>query len=121
MKKLSKEEILKQYEENGKIMYAALLDGDSKIYDREGRKLTAIFRQFEKDRDLAQECISELMNSFNIVVKSEAAAYCLALKENVELGEKMLEEIANDESNGIFGFNAKMTLKVWKERRKLII
>jgi hypothetical protein len=121
VKIISKEEILKQYEVSGKIMYDATLDGNYKANNREGAKLTAIFKQFEKDRSLAQECILELSKSDNVVVKTEAAAYCLALRENIELGEKILDEIANDKNNGIFGFNAKMTLKVWRKNGELLI
>ena len=43
------------------------------------------------------------------------AAFCLALGENINEAEKILYEISNEKENGIFAFNAKMTLKVWKE------
>jgi len=39
----------------------------------------------------------------------------------VEDAEKILQEIASDKSNGILGFNAEMTLKVWKEQGYLKI
>lgn len=49
-------------------------------------------------------------------MRTEAAAYCLALKENVDVAIKILTEISEDGTNGIFGFNAEMTLKVWNDR-----
>ena len=57
-----------------------------------------------------------MFNSKNVVVKTKAAAYCLALNERTALAEQVLEEIANEPSNGILGFNAEMTLKVWKKQ-----
>ena len=74
---------------------------------------------FEEDNAFAQECISMMLRSSNVVVRTDAAAYCLALKHNTDLGEKTLEEISSDPTNGIFGFNAKMTLKVWRENGEL--
>ena len=121
MKKYDKENILKQYEESGKIMYQATLTGDYKSNNREGKKLVKIFKVFEDDRELARICIAELLQSDNVVVRSEAAAYCLALNDNVEVAQKVLTEISSDEANGIFGFNARMTLDVWKKQGYLHI
>ena len=116
MKKYTKENILKQYEESGELIYNALSTGDYRKGNRENAKLRKIFREFEKNTDLADECISELLKSSNIVVRSEAAAYCLALKRDIKLAEKILNDIASDPNSGIWGFNAEMTLKVWKEQ-----
>lgn len=121
MKKYDKENILKQYEESGKIMYQATLTGDYKSNNREGKKLVKIFKVFEDDRELARICIAELLQSDNVVVRSKAAAYCLALNDNVEVAQKVLTEISSDEANGIFGFNARMTLDVWKKQGYLHI
>lgn len=121
MKKPSKDEIIRQYEESGKLMYDATLSGDYKINNRENAKLTKIFKLFEQDRKLAEECITELLKSSNVVIRSKAAAYCLALRDRIDMAEIVLEEISNNPENGIFGFNAKMTLKVWKEKGLLTI
>lgn len=115
MKKYNIDEIIKQYETSGEKMYQATLDGDYKTNNREGAKLIRIFKRFEKDRTLARQCIPELMKSANVVVRTKAAAYCLSLRMDVEVGEAMLKEISENEENGIFGFNAEMTLKVWHE------
>lgn len=119
--KLSKTSILQQYEESGRIMYEATLSGDYKTNNKEGDKLIKIFKIFENDRKLAHECIAELLKSSNVVVRTKAAAYCLALNEATKIAEDVLEEIANNKRNGIFGFNAKMTLQVWRENGKLEI
>lgn len=121
MKKYNKETIIKQYEESGKIMYQATLEGDYKANNREGKKLIKIFKMLEQDKELATECLCELIKSNNVVVRSKAAAYCLALNKDIERAEQVLLEISNNDNNGIFGFNAKMTLKVWKEQGSLKI
>ncbi len=116
MKKYNKEEILRQYEESGKIMEQAILKGDYKANNKEGKKLIRIFKYFENNREFAMECINAMLNTENIVVRTKAAAYCLALNENVEAAQEVLSEISGKEENGIFGFNAKMTLDVWKKQ-----
>lgn len=116
MKKYDVNEIIEQYERSGEKMYKATLEGDYRTNNREGAKLTRIFKSFEKDIDLAQKCIPELIRSSNVVVRTKAAAYCLSLKFNVEEGEAVLKEIGDNKENGIFGFNARMTLAVWKKQ-----
>lgn len=121
VKELSKENIIKQYEKSGSVMMRATLEGDYRKNNKEGKKLTEIFKQFEVDKDLAMSCLPELMKSNNVVVKTKGAAYCLALNMMVNTAENLLNEISNDPKNGIFGFNAKMVLKVWHENGKLEI
>lgn len=121
MKKYSKEEVLRQYEESGKIMYQATLDGDYKTNNREGKQLTKIFKYFEKNKEFAFDCINDMLCSENVVVRTKAAAYCLALNENIDIALEVLTEISNKKENGIFGFNAKMTLEVWKKQGYLRI
>lgn len=116
MKPMKKEDIIKQYEISGEIIYRSTLTGDYKANNKEGAKLVRIFKKFEEDETFAMECIGELLKSDNIVVRTEAAAYCLALNRNIAEAEKLLQAISEDPGNGIFGFNAKMTLKVWREQ-----
>ena len=119
MKRMDKEEIIKQYETSGKIMFEEIHNGDWKIHDREGAKLLKIFKMFEKNPDFAMECIDELLKSENVVARTKGAAYCLALKRNIEVGEKVLEEISRDPSYHLYRLNAEMTLKVWREKGEL--
>ena len=112
-------EVTAFFEKSGKIRYDATLNGDYKLNNKEKPKLRRVFKMFEEDVEFAQKCISLMLKSPNVVVQTDAAAYCLALNRNIELAEKTLEEISNDPANGIFGFNAKMTLKVWRENGEL--
>lgn len=117
----NKDDVLKIYEEIGQIMYYATLEGDYETNNREGDKLVEIFKYFEKNREFAVCCITDMLQSENVVVRSKAAAYSLALNENVEMAQKVLKEISNKKENGIFAFNAKMTLDVWKKQGYLKI
>ena len=119
MKHMNKEEILSQYEISGKIIYDAAYSVDYKTNNREGRKLLKIYKMFEKNPEFAQECIRKLLGSDNVVVRIKAASYCLALRQDIEMGERVLEEISRNDSYGIFRFNAEMTLKVWREKGEL--
>ncbi|MCH1939874.1 hypothetical protein [Holdemania massiliensis] len=121
VKDWSKENIIKQFKKSGDVMMRATLEGDYKKNNKEGKKLTEIFKQFEANTKLAMNCLPELMKSNNVVVKTKAAAYCLALNIMVNTAENLLIEISDDPKNGIFGFNAKMVLKVWHENGKLEI
>ena len=67
------------------------------------------------------ECIEELLKSENVVVRTKGAAYCLALKRNIEAGERVLEEISQDPSYRLYRLNAEMTLKVWREKGELCL
>lgn len=116
---MTKEEIIKQYETSGEIMFEEIHNGDWKKHDREGAILLKIFKIFEKDPDFAMECIDELLKSENVVVRSKGAAYCLALNRNVETGERILEEISREPSYRLYRLNAEMTLKVWREKGEL--
>lgn len=62
-----------------------------------------------------------MFNSENVVVRTDAAVYCLALNENIDEAEKVLSEISNNKEYGIFRLNAEMTLEVWKKQGYLHI
>ncbi len=116
MKKYSIEEIIEQYEKSGRVIEETLLSGDYRTGNREGKKLIKFFKLFEQDRDLAEKCIDLLYKSNCTRVRTEAAAYSLSLGIDVPKAEAVLYEIGHDESLGIIGFGAEMTLKVWKEQ-----
>ncbi|MDD4402727.1 MAG: hypothetical protein PHI24_12955 [Desulfitobacteriaceae bacterium] len=108
-------DIITQYKSSCDIMYRATLDGDYKANNKEGKKLIDVFKFLEKNRELAVETLSLLLGDENVVTRTKAAAHCLALKINTSEAEKILKVESEKKENGIFGFNAEMTLKVWKE------
>lgn len=119
MMRKNRDDVVAFFEKSGMIRYETMFTGDYKTSNKEKPKLARAFRMFQDDPVFAMECISVMLESKNVVVRTDAAAYCLALKINIPLGEKVLEEISSDPANGIFGFNAKMTLKVWRENGEL--
>ena len=115
MKKYTIDEIINIYEKSGKLMYDATLSGDYKTNNKEGKRLIKLFKMFEADTDLGYQCIVRLLESENVVIQTEAASYCLALNYNTEYAVLVLEKIANDSKNDIFGFNAEMIIKEWRK------
>ena len=107
---------MNQYIETGIISEKATLEGDYKTNNKEGKKLIKLFKEFEKDAELAILSLPNLFSHQNVVTRTDAAAHCLALNIYVDEALKTLASIAADEKNGIFGFNAKMTLKVYHEQ-----
>lgn len=105
-------DVLSQYIKSGNIMFKAILEGDYKINNKEGKTITELFKHLE----LANDTLPLLFDNENIVTRTKAAAHCLALKIYIDKAEKVLEEAASNDKNRIFGFNAKMTLKAWREQ-----
>ena len=119
MKSKNKQEIIEQYVSSCQIMRDTTLTGDYKTNNAEGKKIIKVFKMLEKDIIFAEECLSLLLLNGNVVVQSEVAAHCLALNIRVEDAIRTLESVASNEENGIFGFNAEMTLEVWREQGTL--
>ena len=109
-------DILNQYINSGNVMYKATIEGDYKANNKEGKIITQAFKYLEKNLELASDTLPILFDNENVVTRTKAAAHCLALRIHTDKAEKILEDAANDDKNGIFGFNAKMTLKVWHEQ-----
>ena len=55
----------------------------------------------KKETEFGHQCIDRLFESSNIVIKTEAAAYCLALDYKVPYAESVLQEIADNPDNKI--------------------
>lgn len=114
MKKYIKEEVLENFEKCGEAIYQATLKGDYKTNNRHGKIMLQYYKYFEKNIEFATECLDELLKSENIVVRTQAAAYCLALNENINVALDVLVQVSKE--NGIFGFNAKKTIEVWEKQ-----
>jgi len=121
MKNYTIDEIVAIYEKSGKLMYDATLSGDYKTNNREGKRLTKIYKLFELNNAFGYQCIDRLINSNNVVIRAKAAAYALSMNYKIDYAVSVLQEIAENPDNGIFGFNAKMTLKVWRKNGYLKI
>ena len=110
------QEVINQYIESGLVLRETTLSGDYKKGNKEGKKLVQVFKILETDLDLAEQTLPELLSNENVVTRTNAAVDCLSLNINIEKAVDVLEQASSDERNGIFGFNAEMTLKVWREQ-----
>lgn len=116
MTKLDVNSIIIELIENCREIEKATLGGDYRANNKYGRKNLRIYRTISENISDGINILYKLLENDNVVVRTLAAAYCLGLKVNVCQAENVLVEAANDEANGIFGFNAEMTMQVWKEQ-----
>lgn len=114
--KMDKESLIEQYEKSGKICLESTVTGDYKKGNKEAKKLTKIFKYLETNPDLSNDIINYLIKSDNIFLKIEGLSYNLALKKDIPYSLKLLEELSQNNTIGIYRLNAEMTLKVWKEQ-----
>ena len=121
MKKYTKEEVLQQFKMSCDVFYETEKTGDYKTGNKEQTKFIRIFKYFEKNIEFANECLKELLKSENVVVSNRAAAWSLALNENIDKAVKVLTENSEKKEFGIFRFEAEMTLNVWKSQGYLTI
>ena len=121
MRQKSKDSIIEQYISSCKIMYDATLSGDYKKNNAERKQIISAFKLLEKDLQFAEECLVTLLENDNVVVRTKAAAHCLALNIKINEAIRVLVSAATDEKSGIFGFNAQMTLAVWREQGYLLV
>jgi len=112
---LSVQAIIDQYKSTCLILRETTLNGDYKTGNKEGGKVVKIFKALERNKELAVLALPKLFKDENVVTRAKAAAHCLSLSITIDKALSVLEEIANDESLGIFSFNAKMTLQVFKK------
>ena len=121
MKKYSKEDIIQRFKESCDIIYRSIETGDYKTGNKEQPKLVRIFKHFEKDIDFALECLMVLIRDESVVASNKAAAWCLALNENVDDAVRVLFANSQKKEAGIFRHDAEMTLRVWKSQGYLLV
>jgi len=112
---ISSKEIIDQYIESLLIIEKSDLSGEYKIGNKEGKKVIKLFKLIEKNINLAKEILPELFKHESCKVRIAAAAHCLSLKIFETEAVEILERISNLQIR-FFSFEAKMTLKVWREQ-----
>jgi len=93
-----------------------ILSGDYKRGNKAHRKIIKTFKFLEENLDVARSVLPLLFRNENTDTRTLAAAHCLALNVFVKEAEEVLETVASDAAGGIFAFNARMTLKAWREQ-----
>jgi len=106
---------------NASIAHGLASDvGNSRIANREYYKLSRIYHELEKDKEVANDFYEELLQFPNYLVQIWVAAHLLGMNLNVDMALKMLDRISKMENIGIIRFTAEMTIKEWKKNGYLI-
>ena len=113
--------IVEQYEKLGQQLYSATIEFDYKTCNNIQKKFVKTFKILEKDMELANQCISTMLDSANVAVKIEAAAYCLALNIYTDKAIKILQTISLSEKSNLWAENARLTLEVYNEKGSIKI
>jgi len=114
--KYDKDILLEEYIQCGVIQGESTLTGDYKTGNKAARKLIKIYKLMEQDAQLAVYLLDTSFWHQNINVRIWAASHALGLNVKISEAIAILREISSKEDAGILGFNAEMTLKVYKEQ-----
>lgn len=85
---------------------------DKSIYD----KLVNLYSDYIKQGNDFSYILDKLISSEFPAVSSTASAYALSIGYNIGAAEENLKRISEMNDIGLTSFNAKMTLKTWKEQ-----
>ena len=110
-KECSTEELVRLYERAASAHGQANAHGDYRAGNPAADRVAAIYREIRSRGTEHQKMLLPLLLSNDIGVRGWAAAH--ALEFEPRQGEAILLDIAKRE--GLEGFNAEMTLKVWRE------
>ena len=111
--------IIDEYRNYAILHWDASREGDYKTANNNYTKLTKVYKQFLGDEKLRNIVLIQLLNDNNYAVQVWAAAHSLGLGQYKDDALSKLEFISKLSSNEAPSFEAKMTLKVWREKRKL--
>ena len=118
---LTPQEVVDQYVETCAILKETTFIGDYKRGNREYKKIIKVFKYLENNISIAYASLPTLFSHENVAARIKAAAHCLALNIAVDEAQKVLQDAANDETNSIFAFEAKLTLQKWSEQGYLLV
>ncbi|MBN2894052.1 MAG: hypothetical protein JXL97_19435 [Bacteroidales bacterium] len=96
----------------------ASFQGEYKTANKEAKKLKEFFTLFLENK-IDKKILVELLENEKVAIATWAAAHLLGLKYEMKKAEALLTKISNSDHLGMISFNAKMTLKVWKEKGEL--
>lgn len=97
----------------------ALTKGDYRTANKSYKKLTKIYKKFEKDLPFAEVMLQDLIRCDNYLVQICAAAHSLGLNILVDEAQKILLEISRRRDIGIIRLEAETTLEEWKKKGRL--
>ena len=106
----SLDQLIEKYRHAASAHGRATVDGDNETANRNHDIVAAIYRELRQRGTPAQLALLPLLQDSDDALRSWAASHALEFKP--EEAEPVLEAIAA--SRGILAFNAKMTLRVWR-------
>jgi hypothetical protein len=117
MKDISK--IIEDYRNSAVNHWKASCEGDHKTANKYYSRLTKIYKLFLGNREILESVLPQLINDNDYAVQTWASAHSLGLGFMKDEAESRLLFISNLPANEAPSFEAKMTLKVWKDKGAL--
>jgi hypothetical protein len=111
-KKLSPQEIINQYIETGTTLTETVFSGDYKKGNVIAKKNRKLFDVLAKDKELAEQVLSQVMICNTDKARSIAAADSLRLNILTDKAVEVLKDVAK--RGDIIGFESEMVLKIWR-------
>jgi hypothetical protein len=111
-----REKIIEEYKDYAMLHWNASHEGDYKTANKNYDKLTKLFKILLNNQELREETLPQLLHDSDYCVQAWAAAHCLGLGIYQDEAISILEQISEMSASEAPSFEAKMTLKVWKEK-----
>jgi hypothetical protein len=109
--KKSLDSIVKEFRDNVLAQSEAIERGDSKVGNRHAKRYIAAFEALRKRGDGGRDALAVLLDDESADVRTMAAAFLLR-----HCGERAVAVLERESSaGGLIGFEAKQTLKHWKD------
>lgn len=114
--KKDRSKLIKSFIENAIIQGTATYEGDYKRGNKASNRLFEIIKIIKEDTDFGKGVLDELIIYSEPNVQIWACGTALEIGYEIEKAEETLKNISQIPGIGILGLNAKMTLKVLKEK-----
>jgi len=111
--------IILEYEECAVLHWNASRKGDYRTANRNYAQLTQIYKKYLNNKELQEEILPQLLYAAEYCTQAWAAAHSLGLGIYQDEAVSILERISEMSESIAPSFEAKMTLKVWREQGKL--
>jgi hypothetical protein len=111
---MSAQEIVDLHVKSDMVIESVSMTGDHRTNNTEVKKLIRLSAILREDPALAKEVYSQLLRHDCVTTRTNAAAECLRSGIFVQDAVRVLEETAKRDDLGIIGFDATMTLRVWR-------
>lgn len=102
---------------NGCLKHAESTDeGNSRKANTAYKKVTELVKRIQDNDELTRTIFIRLLRCDDVRISYVAAGHCLGLNIFTEEAVELLERVRDMKELGLIAFDAKMTLKVWREQ-----